>query len=227
MRQYKSEYARRGEIERRRARLRNGAVAVVACGIGVAAFAGHRPPEARAEQTPMLIMGPSDLRNQLDETQGKLDLATAQLERMQAVFAFSTRYHVAADLASSIYDVSLAEGIEPELAFRLVKVESQFNERALSPVGAVGLTQVMPATAKFFVPGITRDQLYDRETNLRCGLRYLRALVRENHGNIKLALLIYNRGEQAVNESRHAGLDPSNGYESLVMKGYRGKGVID
>jgi soluble lytic murein transglycosylase-like protein len=85
----------------------------------------------------------------------------------------------------------------------------------------------MPATARFFVPGVTRDALYDRETNLRCGLRYLRALVRENHGNMKLALLIYNRGETAVNESRQAGLDPSNGYEHLVMKGYKGKGVID
>jgi hypothetical protein len=44
---------------------------------------------------------------------------------------------------------------------------------------------------------------------------------------MKLALLIYNRGETAVNESRQAGLDPSNGYEHLVMKGYKGKGVID
>ena len=227
MRQYKSGYARRGEIERRRARWRNGIIAVLACGVAVVAFEGHRPSEARAEATPLLVVGPSDLRNQLDETRGKLDLATAQLERMQAVFAFSTRYHVAADLASSIYDVALAEGIEPELAFRLVRVESEFNDHALSPVGAVGLTQVMPATARFFVPGVTRDALYDRETNLRCGLRYLRALVRENHGNMKLALLIYNRGETAVNESRHAGLDPSNGYEQLVMKGYKGKGVID
>jgi len=227
MRQYKSEYARRGEIERRRARWRNGVVAVLACGMGVAAFAGHRPPEARAEASPLLVVGPTDLRNQLDEARGKLDLATAQLERMQAVFAFSTKYRVAADLASNIYDVSVAEGIEPELAFRLVRVESQFNDHALSPVGAVGLTQVMPATARFFVPGVTRDALYDRETNLRCGLRYLRALVRENHGNVKLALLIYNRGETAVNESRQAGLDPSNGYEQLVMKGYKGKGVID
>lgn len=227
MRQYKSEYARRGEIERRRARIRSGIVAVLACGVGVAAFAAHRPPEARAEPSPLLVVGPSDLRNQLEETRGKLDLATAQLERMQAVFAFSTKYHVTADLASNIYDVANAEGIEPELAFRLVKVESQFNEHALSPVGAVGLTQVMPATARFFVPGVTREALYDRETNLRCGLRYLRALVRENHGNMKLALLIYNRGETAVNESRQAGLDPSNGYEQLVMKGYKGKGVID
>jgi soluble lytic murein transglycosylase-like protein len=227
MRQYKSEYARRGEIERRRARLRNGAVAVLACGMGVAAYAGHRPPEARAEPSPLFVVGPSDLRNQLEEARGKLDLATAQLERMQAVFSFSTKYHVAADLASSIYDVSIAEGIEPELAFRLVRVESQFNDHALSPVGAVGLTQVMPATARFFMPGVTREGLYDRETNLRCGLRYLRALVRENHGNVKLALLIYNRGETAVNESRHAGLDPSNGYEQLVMKGYKGKGIID
>ena len=227
MRQYKSEYARRGEIERRRARWRNGIIAVLACGVGIVAFEGHKPTEARADVMPLLVVGPSQLRNQLDETQGKLDLATAQLERMQAVFSFSTKYHVAADLASSIYDVSMAEGIEPELAFRLVKVESEFNEHALSPVGAVGLTQVMPSTARFFLPGVTRDGLYNRETNLRCGLRYLRALIRENHGNMKLALLIYNRGETAVNESRQAGLDPSNGYEHLVMKGYKGKGVVD
>ena len=79
MRQYKSEYARRGEIERRRARWRNGIIAVLACGVGVVAFEGHRPSEARAEATPLLVVGPSDLRNQLDETRGKLDLATAQL----------------------------------------------------------------------------------------------------------------------------------------------------
>ncbi len=227
MRRYTSEYARRGDIERRRARLWNAALAVLACGMALAAYAGHRPSEARAEAMPLLVVGPSELREQLDETRGRLDLATAQLDRMRSIFAYSTQYHVGADLASSIYDVAIAEGIEPELAFRVVKVESEFNEHALSNAGAVGLTQVMPSTARYFHPGVTRDQLYDRDVNLRCGFRYLRTLVRENHGNMKMALLIYNRGEQAVQQSREQGIDPSNGYELLVMKGYKGKGVID
>ena len=70
-------------------------------------------------------------------------------------FGYSSRYHIGADLAGSVYDIALAEGIEPELAFRLVKVESDFNEHASSSAGALGLTQVMPSTAQFFVPGIT------------------------------------------------------------------------
>jgi soluble lytic murein transglycosylase-like protein len=220
-------YALRGEQERRRRRIRSAMLALGACATGLMVWAAHRPGEARAESTPLLVLGPSDLRDRLSEVQGQLDLANLQLERLNAVMAYSAQYKVSADLAASIYDVSLAQGIEPDLAFRLVRVESEFNEHATSPVGAIGLTQVMPATARFFQPGVTRDQLYDRETNLRCGFAYLHALLREQHGDMKNALLIYNRGEQAVNMSRALGLDPSNGYERVVLKGYKGKGTVD
>jgi hypothetical protein len=212
---------------------------VVGLGVGAVAavlLATRRTPEARAESgtppsTPsstsaLFGFGTQHLREELNATKGQLDLANAQLERLNAVVAFSSRFHIGADLASSIYDVALAEGIEPELAFRLVKVESDFNEHASSSAGALGLTQVMPSTAQFFVPGITRDGLYQRETNLRVGLRFLRALVREYHGDLRLALLVYNRGEVAVDLSREQGLDPSNGYERLVMKGYTGTGIV-
>jgi soluble lytic murein transglycosylase-like protein len=227
MRTYRDTYTYHGDRERRLRHWRRVLVAVASCAAVLLIWAAHRPSEARAEQNPLLVLGPSDLRNRLDVVQGKLDLANAQLERTHAIFDFSSRYRIGADLAGSIYDVSIAEGIEPELAFRLVRVESEFNEHATSPVGAIGLTQVMPATARFFVPGITREKLYDRETNLRCGFRYLRALVRESHGDMRTALLIYNRGEQAVNQSRQLGLDPSNGYERVVLKGYTGSGTID
>ena len=146
---------------------------------------------------------------------------------LRSEFHITSTFKIAADLATSIYDISLAEGIDPQLAFRLVRVESEFNERATSPVGAVGLTQLMLPTARYFQKGITRDQLYDRETNLRIGFRYLRSLVREYKGNVQLALLVYNRGPQAVQNSRDQGLDPSNGYERVVMKGYKGRGIID
>ena len=188
------------------------------------------PAEAKAEAPRFPVVIGSEavrLRAEIDAVRSELDLANAQLDRWQKIFSYSSQYRVGADLATSVYDIALAEGIEPELAFRLVRVESEFNERATSPVGAVGLTQLMLPTARYFKKGITRDELYDRDTNLRIGFRYLRTLVREYHGNVQLALLVYNRGPQAVQNSRDKGLDPSNGYERVVMKGYKGRGVID
>ena len=188
------------------------------------------PAEAKAEapRFPVVIGSEATrLRAELDAARGELDLANAQLDRWHKIFNFSSQYRVGADLATSIYDISFAEGIEPELGFRLVRVESEFNERATSPVGAIGLTQLMLPTARYFQKGLTREALYDRDTNLRIGFRYLRTLVREYKGDVQLALLVYNRGPAAVEKSREQGLDPSNGYERVVMKGYKGKGVID
>jgi soluble lytic murein transglycosylase-like protein len=150
-----------------------------------------------------------------------------QLDRAKKVISYSSRYKIGADLATNIVDVAQAEGIDPELAFRLVKLESDFNVHATSPVGALGLTQVMPSTAKFYVKGVTREKLYDPNTNLRVGFRYLRGLVDEYHGDVKLALLVYNRGPVAVAKSRALGDNPSNGYDRLLTKGYRGNGVVE
>lgn len=188
------------------------------------------PTEAKAEAPRFPVVIGSEavrLRTELEAVRGELDLANAQLERWHRIFGFSSTYKVGADLAASIYDIALAEGIEPDLAFRLVRLESQFNDRATSPVGAVGLTQLMLPTARYFQKGITRDELYDRNTNLRIGFRYLRSLIRENKGNVQLALLVYNRGPVAVKNSRQQGRDPSNGYDRIIMKGYTGRGVID
>jgi soluble lytic murein transglycosylase-like protein len=227
-------YVRRGDAARQRARARQVILGVAVGVLAVVLVLSRRLPEARAGVEASLPLfdfgaglGSQHLRDELNATKGQLDLANAQLERLNAIVGYSSRYRIGADLAGSIYDIALAEGIEPELAFRLVKVESDFNEHASSSAGALGLTQVMPSTAQFFVPGITRDGLYQRETNLRVGLRYLRTLVREYHGDLRLALLVYNRGELAVDLSREQGLDPSNGYERLVMKGYRGTGIIN
>jgi soluble lytic murein transglycosylase-like protein len=130
-------------------------------------------------------------------------------------------------MASRVLDASMAEGIDPELAFRLVKLESDFNPRATSSVGAIGLTQMMLPTARFYERGITKEKLYDPTTNLRIGFRYLRGLIGEYHGDAKLALLVYNRGEVAVKNALQAGVDPSNGYDRILTKGYKGRGVVD
>ena len=131
------------------------------------------------------------------------------------------------ELATKVYDVAISQTIEPELGFRLVNVESEFKTRASSSVGAVGLTQLMLSTARGFEPNVTREELMDPETNLRIGFKYLRALIRENKGNLSLALLVYNRGPAAVQTALNAGLNPTNGYERVVTRGYRGRGTLD
>ena len=169
----------------------------------------------------------SRLKSDLLNARGELDLAKAQLERMHRVFSYSSRYDVGADLAATIYEAALAEGIDPELAFRLVKVESQFNPRAVSPVGALGLTQLMLPTARYFDRNVTREELFEPEKNLRIGFRYLRGLVKSYKGDLKLALLVYNRGPVAVENALTMGVDPANGYDRVILKGYEGKGLVE
>ena len=230
MRNLRGTYVHRGDRDRRRRKVRTGLLLTAFAASIAYVVRDSGPAEAKAEapRFPVVIGSEATrLRAELDAARSELDLANAQLDRWHKIFSYSSTYRIGADLATSVYDIALAEGIEPELAFRLVRVESEFNERATSPVGAVGLTQLMVPTARFFQKGITRDALYDRDTNLRIGFRYLRTLVREYKGNVQLALLVYNRGPQAVQNSRDQGLDPSNGYERVVMKGYKGRGVID
>jgi soluble lytic murein transglycosylase-like protein len=206
---------------------------VVACAAVVVVNKNPGPASAEAavehdEPTFSFLGGESRrLREELETKKGELDLVKAQYERSNRILQYSTRYRVAGDLATTVFDVALAEGIDPELAFRLVKLESEFNERATSPVGAVGLTQLMLPTAKYFDAGLTREKLYERHTNLRIGFRYLRTLIRQYKGDTKLALLVYNRGEVAVKKALDAGQNPTNGYDRLLTKGYKGRGVVD
>ena len=163
----------------------------------------------------------SDLRSSLDRTSGELEVLQLELARSKALIDLSSRYQVPADLAGLIYDTALREGLDPELAFRLVKVESNFDRRARSPVGAIGLAQVMVNTARFYERGITVQRLRDPATNLTIGFRYLHDLLGTYQGNLRLALLAYNRGPGKVNELLGVGQDPNNGYAKSVMRGYQ------
>jgi hypothetical protein len=84
--------------------------------------------------------------------------------------------------------------LEPALLHAVIQTESAYNPRAVSPKGAVGLMQLMPATAKRF--GVT-DRT-DATSNLYGGARYLRYLLRLFNNNLNLALAGYNAGENAV-----------------------------
>ena len=235
MKKLRGTYVHRGDRLRRRTRVKQ-VVLAASFFATVGLLIGNRSPAAPpAEAAAVPASGGfrfdfstnKSLTRQLDSARGELDLAHAQLDRANTVIRYSTRYGIGAGLAASIVDVANAEGIDPELGFRLVKLESDFNSHALSPVGAVGLTQVMPSTARFYQRGISAQKLYDPTVNLRIGFHYLRGLIDEYHGNTRLALLVYNRGPKAVEQSRANGDNPSNGYDRILTRGYKGKGVVN
>ena len=138
-------------------------------------------------------------------------------EREEHVGGAVDRYGIERDLAEDIYDIAREEGIDPRLAYGLVRTESTFDERAISHVGARGLTQVMPRTARWLVPGTRTDDLYNRQTNLRLGFRYLDRMIDKYRGDVRLALLAYNRGPGTVDKVLKRGGDPNNGYADKVL----------
>jgi len=162
-----------------------------------------------------------ELRAALDAEQSEAELQRLRAERAEAILALSKEHPVSAELAELIYDEALRAGIEPELAFEIVRIESRFNPKAVSSVGAIGLAQVMPRTAALYDSTITRDELFDPATNLRIGLGFFRDLLERYDYDLRLALLAYNRGPQRVGDILARGGDPGNGYASRIMLNYQ------
>ena len=102
-------------------------------------------------------------------------------------------------LTDAVYENAYATGVDPELVLAVMAVESDFDLRARSSVGALGLMQVMPSTGRQYAnPAGVRwrgsQTLYDPVANIRIGTEYLAWLVREFHGDLPLALTSYCHG---------------------------------
>jgi soluble lytic murein transglycosylase-like protein len=237
MKKLRSTYVHRGDAIRRRSRARRLFAFIGIAGAALLVIANRRPAPATAEAAVVsggsssfsfsLVSENRRLRTELENARGEATILKAQYDRANRIIRFSSEYDISADLAATIFDVALAERVDPELAFRLVRLESQFNPRAVSRVGAIGLAQLMPSTAVQFDRTVTREKLFDPETNLRIGFRYLRRLIGLYNGDVRLALLAYNLGEGLVDEARKSGKDPLLGYNRILLKAYSGNGISD
>ena len=99
-------------------------------------------------------------------------------------------------------------GVPESLAYSIIRAESNFHPSALSPAGAVGLMQVMPATAKIMHKGksgkIEASQLKQPELNISLGMKHMQGLIRQYDGNLILAVAAYNSGATPVNRWRRS-----------------------
>ncbi len=192
------------------------ALLVVALTIAGAGVIGSIPQvsnpaaEALSSQLALVAAEHRDLRSEVE-------LRTLEVERLEQIQRFSGDFRIPADRAMLVYDVALAEGVNPELAFNLVRVESGFRRTAVSTAGAIGYTQIRPSTARWLDPAVKTKDLFDPATNLHLGFRYFRYLLDEYNGDTRLALLAYNRGPGRVGHLLSSGIDPANGYARAVL----------
>jgi soluble lytic murein transglycosylase-like protein len=150
-----------------------------------------------------------------------------EVERRRTIDVAMREHDIPRDLAADIHDIAREEGVPPAVAFALVRVESEYDERAVSHAGARGLTQVMPATARYLDPDIRLDDLFDRRTNLRLGFRYLRMMLDRYDDDLRLALLAYNRGPGTVTRHLARGVDPGNGFALRVFDARPGSAAAE
>lgn len=126
------------------------------------------------------------------------------------------------DLATVVNEASGRYRLDPDLVNSVIKAESDFNPRAVSPKGAQGLMQLMPGTASQL--GVMNA--FDAQSNVEGGTRYLRELLEHYNFDLVKALAAYNAGPQRVEQ--FGGVPPyyeTRAYVARVVKDFNKKKV--
>ncbi len=149
----------------------------------------------------------------VDEAVNAKDKRLSQIKHMrQAILATlkDSRYpnhltpYQLSNLAGAIVDASEEFDVPKHLILAVIKRESAFNPKAISPAGAQGLMQIMPPTAKEIADDIGKRyyDIYDVRDNVRFGTYYLYKMTRRFDGDVEMAIRAYNAGPTMVEKVR-------------------------
>lgn len=123
----------------------------------------------------------------------------------------------AKNIATVLYEYSKHYDLDVLWVLAMAHVESNFRSDVVSKVGAIGLLQIMPSTAKHY--GVKdKDELYDIHTNVNVGVKYLRYLV-DKFNSVEIGTIAYNQGEGNVSRGTYNRryLDKvKNRYEKII-----------
>jgi soluble lytic murein transglycosylase len=127
-------------------------------------------------------------------------------------------------LARTIVREARAQDLEPDLVLAVIEVESAGYHLAVSHVGAMGLMQLLPSTAKELAGKLGLDwhgddTLFDPTINIKLGTAYLRELT-DRYGNVTIALAAYNWGPGRIDRRLRRGATVPSRYIEQVMRAY-------
>jgi soluble lytic murein transglycosylase-like protein len=163
------------------------------------AASAQQRPLSPPERAPVPLTS-SDLEKARAEERAKKQPEASVTDRPAAIIkvpAAVLGHHISSgnpSIDAMVYEAAARNGLDPCLILSVMKAESGFRRMAVSPKGASGLMQLMPATAARF--GVRN--IFDPRENVLAGSVYLRWLLDRFNGDVRLALAGYNAGEGAV-----------------------------
>lgn len=137
---------------------------------------------------------------------------TAANAAQQATAAKTTSSAGKADIAKMIHLAAAKYGVDPKLALAVAEAESGLSPDAVSPVGAVGVMQLMPETAR----SLGVRNVSDPRENIDGGVRYLKQMLTTFGGDVSKAVAAYNAGPQAV--KKYNGIPPYKETRNYVAR---------
>ena len=139
---------------------------------------------------------------------------TKSVAPVQTERKFACDVQKRADYSDIVVPLAKQHGIDWRLVTAIMAAESSFNPCAVSPVGAMGLMQIMPAVAKEYE--VELDEAFEPKENVRAGILLLKRLNKRYKGNLKLTVAAYNAGEGNV--TRYGGIPPFKETRNYVKK---------